>query len=116
MEKVTVDISNQIKQIIKEVIEIVRSFELDYDKYSISGVSHLYAIWYLGLYLYKNYIKVEESIITKLKLFFEDLRGDKSIPQVLQYQQSMQSASRFKYSIRKRVNALLDYLGFDTIS
>ena len=47
--------------------------------------------------------------------FYKNLRSDKTIPQTVVYQQSMQSASRSKSARRKRVNAILTYLGYEKI-
>ena len=47
--------------------------------------------------------------------FYKDLRNNKTIPETVVYQQSMQSASRSKSARRKRVNAILSYLGYQKI-
>ena len=91
----------------------MEGWNIEYAKYNIEGVSHLYAIWYIALYLVNN--NLNSNIENKLLEFFTDLRGDKKIIQTLNYQQSMQSASRSKYARKKRVNALLEFLGFEIV-
>ena len=96
-----------------EVKNIMQGWQLDYSEYDIDGVSHLYAVWYIALYLLNN--KCDCKIEKKLIEFYKDLRGDKRNSQTVIYQQSMQSASRSKYSRKKRVNALLDFLGYSKV-
>lgn len=93
---------------------IMQNWKLNYSKYNIEGVSHLYAIWYIALYLFNN--QYDYNIADKLTDFYADLRGDKENCQTFIYQQSMQSASRSKYSRKKRVNALLEFLEYPRIS
>lgn len=90
---------------------ILEKWSLDYEKYHIEGVSHLYALWYLAMYVVNNHLPVDE-IREKMEKFYMDLRGSNMIPQTIVYRQSMQSASRSKSSRRKRVNAILEYLGY----
>ena len=97
----------------KKIKNVIKEWNLDYSQYCIEGVSHLYAVWYVALYIIKN--KNESNIKDNLTNFYKDLRGDKINPQTLIYQQSMQSASRSKSSRKKRVNAILDFLGFDML-
>lgn len=98
-----------------EVKELLTSWNLDYAKYNIEGVSHLYAIWYIALYILINNYKSDYNIGNKLVEFYTDLRGDKKVPETNIYQQSMQSASRSRSSRKKRVNSLLLYLGYNEI-
>ena len=93
--------------------EIVASFDLDYEKYSISGVSHLYAVFYLAYHMLENNIAFDIKLKNKLNSFFADLRGERNLENTQIYHKSMQSASKFKTSRKKRIKALLDYLGFE---
>lgn len=109
---------DQSKTIIKkfnDVKNLMESWNLNYEKFNIEGVSHLYAIWFIGLYIVNNRYESEERVEEKLIKFYTDLRAEKKIPETIIYQQSMQSASRSKSSRRKRVNALLSYLNCEEI-
>lgn len=107
--------SEKVNGIFKQVLDLLNSWNLDYKKYSIEGVSHLYALWFIALYVVNNNHENEQEIKTKLAAFYEDLRNEKRIYETGIYQQSMQSASRSKYSRKKRVNALLKYLEYEEI-
>ncbi len=98
---------------INKIKELVESWNLDYQKFSIEGVSHLYAIWFIALYIINN--QLDFIIKDKLNKFYKDLRSEKKIPETNIYQQSMQSASRSKFSRRKRVNALLSFLDYGEV-
>ena len=113
VEEYDEELSERVKEKFEKIKNVVKGWNIDYSKYSIEGVSHLYAIWYIALYLLENDLVVD--IEDKLIDFYTDLRGNKKINQTLIYQQSMQSASRSKSSRKKRINALLDFLGFETI-
>lgn len=104
-------LSKSTKEKFEKIKNVIKDWNIDYSKYSIEGVSHLYAIWYIALYLITN--NLDLNIKDKLMAFYTDLRSDKKNAQALIYQQSMQSASRSKSSRKKRVNALLEFLGFE---
>lgn len=104
-----------IKLKFEAIINLLEEWDIDYTAYSIEGVSHLYALWYLALYINTNKLDEKCSIRDKMNNFYKNLRGDKTIPQTVIYQQSMQSASRSKSARRKRVNAILTYLGYEKI-
>lgn len=106
--------SRVINEKFVKVKAIMQNWNLDYSKYNIEGVSHLYAVWYIALFLYNK--QYDYNISDKLIAFYTDLRGGKKNSYVIVYQQSMQSASRSKYSRRKRVNALLEFLGYQRIN
>ncbi len=108
------DKSNEIVEKIHNLEDIVTQFDLDYKGYSISGVSHLYAIFWLANYIYNHDIQINNDFSKKLKKFYEDLRGDRNLLQTQIYHASMQSASKYKSSRKKRVLALLDYFGLDS--
>lgn len=103
------EISTKGKSKFKEIKKILELWNMDYKKYSIEGVSHLYALWYLAMYVYDKHLDVE-WVKEKMNLFYTDLRSEKKIKETIIYQQSMQSASRSKSARKKRINALLTYL------
>lgn len=97
---------------LKKLESIVTEFNLDYATYRIGGTSHLYAIFYLANYMYNNNIDLDDCIKGKLVQFFEDLRGEKKHESVVIYNQSMQSASKSASARKRRVKALLHYMGY----
>lgn len=106
--------SEETKKLFEKILVTLKNINLDYSHYNIEGVSHLYALWFLSMKIVEKDESIEH-IKTLLVSFFEDLRSNRKIPQVLIYQQSMQSASRSKSSRKKRINALLDYLGMENL-
>ncbi|KYM46082.1 DUF262 domain-containing protein [Fusobacterium necrophorum] len=115
-DEIVDEIDEQTKKYIIDEVrvleEIVKTFNLDFEKYYINGVSHLYAIFYMAYYLYKNKLTDDICIEDKLVSFYTDLRGNKNNEYVKSYHSSMQSASKYKYSRKKRIKALLDYFNF----
>lgn len=69
VERITKEESDKVVGEINSVKEIVEKFDLDYDRYKIRGVSHLYAIWYLAYFMYKNNIEVNTQFLNKLNEF-----------------------------------------------
>ena len=110
-EKYNFEMSQKIRAKFEKIKEILKTWDLDYEKFHIEGVSHLYALWYLAMYASNKNLSFEE-IGPKMVSFYSDLRGENKIPQTIIYRQSMQSASRSKSSRNKRVNAILSYLGY----
>ena len=101
---------DRIKEKLLTIKNLVEQINIDYNKYRISGVSHLYAIWYLVFILNKKGIVIDKSISEKLEKFYDDLRnGGRSLDETTMYHKSMQSDSKSKSSRRKRLTALLNY-------
>lgn len=111
-EKYDHAMAKKTKAKFEKVKTILEDWSLDYAKYQIEGVSHLYALWYLAMYVVNNHLP-KDDVKEKMIYFYTDLRGKNEIPQTLIYQQSMQSASRSKSSRNKRINAILSYLGYE---
>lgn len=116
VEDVDVNEAKMLEERVVKVIDIFNKFDLDLRKYKIEGSSHLYALFYLAWYLYKNEIDVAENIILRLNEFYTDLRNHKEVKFIEMYSKSMQSASKSKLSRKRRVKALLSYLGYDEIT
>lgn len=114
VEKYNEEKSVTVKSRFEKIINLLKSWDIDYAMYNIEGVSHLYALWYLALYITIKQLK-DDGIRDKMIAFYKNLRGDKTIAQTVIYQQSMQSASRSKSARRKRVNAILTYLGYEMV-
>lgn len=113
-QKYNEEISEKGKLKFNRIKNILENWNIDYKLYSIEGVSHLYALWYLAMYVYDKHLD-REWIKEKMVLFYVDLRSEKKIEQTSIYQQSMQSASRSKSARKKRINAILTYLGQDKL-
>lgn len=94
-------------------IKVFNNFNIDLGKYKIEGSSHLYALLYLAWYLNKNGLEVEENIVHNINRFYTQLRNHEGNNFIEIYSKSMQSASKSKYSRKRRVKALLNYLGYD---
>ena len=103
-----------VKEKFEKIKNILEEWNIDYSIYNIEGVSHLYALWYLAMYIINNPLE-NDGVCDKMIAFYKDLRNNKTIPETVVYQQSMQSASRSKSARRKRVNAILSYLGYQKI-
>lgn len=112
VEKVDEEKSEKILETFHNVKDIVNQFNLDYDKYRIKGPSHLYAIWYLAFFIHKNSIEINSAMIDKLNEFYTKLRNDRDDENIREYHKSMQSSTKFKYSRRRRVIALLNYFNY----
>ncbi len=110
VEQQTEEDVDKVISYIERIIEVLKIFNLDYEKYSIQGVSHLYAVWYLAYVICKKDIKNIDEIKNKVIDFYEELRGKQENNYVKTYHASMQSASKSKSSRNKRVKALLSYL------
>lgn len=101
--------SANTKEKFNKIKDLLEHWNIDYSAYHIEGVSHLYALWYLGMYIIDRPGN-ERKIYHQIVEFYKDLRSVKKIPQTLAYQQSMQSASRSKSARKKRIYAILSYL------
>ena len=106
--------SVETKNMFERTKQLLEKWDIKYSSYKIEGVSHLYALWFVALYTVSKKLD-DESIPNKLMQFYKDLRGKKSIPQTLVYQDSMQSASRSRSARKKRINAIFDYLNYPRV-
>ena len=114
VDKYDEECSMSVRMKFEKILNLLKKWNIDYSAYNIEGVSHLYALWYLALYIDNNQIDADD-ICDKMNIFYRNLRSDKTIPQTVIYQQSMQSASRSKSARKKRVNAILTYLEYEKL-
>ncbi len=92
------------------ISEVMGSLNIDYDKFRIGGVSHLYGIWCLANYCEKKHVNLND-VREKLSKFYSTLRGCASDDvNVKRYSQSMASRTKDKGQRERRYNALKDYL------
>ena len=104
--------ANEVEEKVEIIANVVNSFNLNYDTYSIAGTSHLFAIYYLALVLYNHEENNYDYVSNKLNEFYLDLRNEKKNEFVNIYSASMQSASKYKSSRNKRIRELLGYMGY----
>lgn len=93
----------------KAITEIIESFNLDYEKYKIYGVSHLYGIFCLAWVIY-NRNESLENIPGKLDIFYKTLREKVDNEFTKEYQISMSAGTKYKGRRLRRINSLLSYL------
>lgn len=93
-----------------KITGIMESFNLDYDKYSIYGVSHLYGLFCLAWVINENGLAVAD-IHSKLTSFYELLRKKADNPMTKEYQISMNAGTKSRARRVRRINSLLEFLG-----
>ncbi len=98
----------------KSISEIMESFKLDFEKYRIFGVSHMYGLFGLAWHLFEKGIQVAD-IDQKLNTFYNDLREKNENPFAMEYQTSMDAGTKSRARRMRRINALLAFLGQDKI-
>lgn len=98
----------------KEITDIMQSFQLDFDKYKISGVSHIYGLFCLA-WIFKNKGIAIDNIKSRLASFYENLRDKADNQFTNEYQISMNAGTKSKARRIRRVNALLEYLNQEKI-
>lgn len=93
-----------------KVIEVMKTFKLDINKYSIFGVSHQYAIFCLAWLLYSRNTTID-NIDSKLDTFFTHLRNKDDNNYAKAYKASMSADTKSKVQRVRRINSILGYLG-----
>lgn len=114
VDKIDQNKVDNISKTFNHIIQILKDINLNYDKYKINGVSHLYAICYLAYYMHINKIEVDKNIIKKINDFYIILRSDNKNNDTIDYNKSMQSGSKYKSSRTKRIKALLNFMNLTT--
>lgn len=95
------------------ITQYLDDLSLDYDKYSIKGVSHIYGLWCFAQYCILNSIP-SNSVIQKINNFYEELKN-LSITlapdsDVEAYKKSMSSATKSQTQRKRRMEALINYI------
>ncbi len=90
--------------------KLMSELDLDYKKFRISGVSHLYALWCLTLHLLEK--KCDLNLVKpNLEKFYSQLRADpESNENTRKYKKSMSSGTKERNARAKRVQSLIDFL------
>lgn len=99
----------------EKITAIMKSYNLDYDKYSIYGVSHLYGLFCLAWVINENSLTITD-IHDKLTSFYELLRKKADNPMTKEYQISMNAGTKSRARRVRRINSLLEFLGQTKIS
>lgn len=102
--------SNEAYNEFEQITEILKTFKLDLEKFSIYGVSHLYGLFGLAWHMFENGIQIQD-IDTKLNVFYTDLREKNDNIYAKEYQISMNAGTKSRARRVRRINALLEYLG-----
>lgn len=85
VDKYDEECSISVRMKFEKNINLLKEWNIDYSAYNIEGVSHLYALWYLALYISNNQINADD-ICDKMNIFYRNLRSYKTIPQTVIYQ------------------------------
>lgn len=97
-----------------QITQIMESFQLDYERHRIFGVSHLYGLFGLAWVLKNRNITID-GIVEKLNQFFTLLREKEDNDNTKEYQISMNAGTKSRARRIRRINALLLFLGQDII-
>jgi hypothetical protein len=97
------------------LFEMLNFLNLDMVSYSIIGTSHTYALLFVMYILNKNNVCINNELIYKFNQFYISLRNHDDDNCIQKYSLSMQSATKKKYQRKRRIEALLQYLGYENL-
>lgn len=104
---------NKIESRFLEITAFMSALGIDYDKYRVGGVSHLYGLWCLSNHCLKQSMK-PEKIKCKLNDFYLELRSENAEnienPIVESYRKSMSARTKDQGQRRRRFEALWEYI------
>ncbi|WP_348731192.1 DUF262 domain-containing protein [Rheinheimera texasensis] len=101
--------ASEITEKFNEVTNLMENFNINYDEFRISGVSHLYGLWLLSIEKYKS--RDDSNISTELSVFFEKLRTQPITDDYIrEYKLSMSSGTKMQTQRARRRDALLKYI------
>ncbi|MBB3109098.1 hypothetical protein FHS18_001150 [Paenibacillus phyllosphaerae] len=93
----------------ERVTEFLKDLDLDYEKYKITGVSHIYGLWCFANYCILNDVDVH-AVKDKIHNMYKRLRSKKTDdPFTQQYKKSMESRTKSRSQRVNRLNALLGF-------
>lgn len=103
---------NEIKeshiQKCKDIMKYISDLNLDYKKFKINRVSHLYAIWGIAMLAFEQGIEAKK-LANLLNGFYSNYRERRNCPGADIYKKSMSSDTKSQFSRRRRINALITY-------
>lgn len=105
---------DDVRKKFEQISLIIESFNLNFEKHRVYGVSHLYGIFGLAWVLKRRNITIDK-IDEKLELFFSLLRDKADNLNTREYQLSMDAGTKSRARRVRRINALLTFLGQETI-
>lgn len=90
----------------------MEDLQIDYDRYRVRGVSHIYALWSFLLFaLNEHDLDNIREIGIRINDMYNSLRQNDNNPYVEIYKATMQSGSKKLSQRRRRINAIADYTG-----
>ncbi len=101
--------SYEIKYRFIDASDKLLELDLDIKKYKIFGVSHLYTLWNIVIYLIDNNIEII-YIKDKLELFYKCFRENIDDSNILMYKEGMARDVKSKSRRELRFNAIKEYL------
>ena len=100
---------DEVKTEFKKLTGYIEKLNIDYERYKVKGVSHLYAFWGLA----RNAIiqgKSAEEVKTRIDEFFQKLRSKETMTQDIEdYKVSMCSRTKDVSMRQKRINCISQY-------
>lgn len=97
-----------VKQRYVDVMNYIAKVNLNYEKYKIGKVSHLYTIWVVGMLGEEQHI-IPEKLGNVLNMFYEEYLNKNQNEWVEEYKKGMSSATKGTASRKKRIHALVSY-------
>ena len=101
-------IEQECKQYHIDIVNYIEKFNLNYTAYKIGKVSHLYAIWVVGVLGYEQHIDPTQ-LGDLLNMFYEEYLNKNENEWVEEYKKGMSSATKGVASRKKRIHALISY-------
>lgn len=102
---------NAIVSDFTQVTNFLSSLNLDYERFRITGVSHLYGLFGFSKYCVKNGIAAD-YVANKLNDFYTLLRNQNYDNDIIKtYKNSMSARTKDAFSRKKRINSLILYCG-----
>ena len=101
----------KIEEEFNNISLVMVKLNVEYDRFRVGGVSHLYGIWCLANYCYQNNVDLE-LVKEKLTRFFVELRGSSNDTIYIDsYRKSMSARTKDEGQRKRRFEALLKYIG-----
>lgn len=101
-------VESQVKQCFIDIMNYISKFSLDYEKYKIGKVSHLYTIWVISVFGKTQSID-PKKLGKVLNMFYEEYLNRNENKWVEEYKKGMSSSTKGITSRKKRINALINY-------
>jgi hypothetical protein len=105
------DISfDEVEKSFLSITQYLDNMNIDYERFKVKGSSHLYALWGYSKHCLESGVSIDLAR-SALEQFYA-LRNSKSDDDaVMQYKYSMSSGTKTAHRRKKRIEALVDFLG-----